>query len=85
LRSDSPSYRAFANTQASVLILGLREKKSVFSAKGIGTIAIGESNIRVDFSCLEKGQIADLFAQMYAATAEFTEKMQGGCCGGGCH
>ncbi len=52
-----------------MLILGLRDKKSVFSAKGIGTIAIGESNIRVAFSCLEKGQIAELFAQMYSAAA----------------
>ncbi len=60
-------------------------RKYLISAKGIGTIAIGESNIRVAFSCLEKGQIADLFAKMYEAAAEFTEKMQGGCCGGGCH
>ena len=34
-----PSYSAFANTQGGVVILGLREKKGVFSVDGIANPA----------------------------------------------
>lgn len=38
--------------------------------KGIGTISIGASNIRVAFSCTEESHLADLFDKMYEAASE---------------
>lgn len=37
---------------------------------GIGTIALGESDLRVAFSCLEESQIEDLFEKVYKAVKE---------------
>lgn len=37
---------------------------------GIGTIALGDSDLRVAFSCLEESQIEDLFEKVYKAVKE---------------
>jgi len=46
-------------------------RKHLISTKGIGVIAIGESNIRVAFSCIEESQIVDLFEKVYEAAETF--------------
>ena len=40
--------------------------------KGIGTIAIGETNVRVAFSCTDEENIEDLFNKMYEAAEEMS-------------
>lgn len=46
-------------------------RKHLMSTKGIGVIAIGESNVRVAFSCIEESQIEDLFEKLYEAVCSF--------------
>ena len=46
-------------------------RKHLISTKGIGVIAIGESNVRVAFSCIEESQIEDLFTKIYEAAESF--------------
>ena len=46
-------------------------RKHLISTKGIGVIAIGESNVRVAFSCIEESQIVDLFEKIYEAAETF--------------
>ena len=45
-------------------------RKYLLKNKGIGTISIGASNIRVAFSCTEEAHLADLFEKMYEAASE---------------
>ena len=55
------------------LLIGNAEafRKHLLSSKGIGVIAIGESNVRVAFSCIEESQITDLFEKIYEAAQTF--------------
>ena len=55
------------------LLKGNAEKfrKHLLSTKGIGVISIGESNVRVAFSCIEESQIEDLFEKIYEAAETF--------------
>ena len=46
-------------------------RKHLLATQGIGVIAIGESNIRVAFSCIEESQIEDLFEKLYLAVTTF--------------
>ena len=46
-------------------------RKHLINTKGIGVIAIGESNVRVAFSCIEESQIVDLFEKIYEAAETF--------------
>lgn len=46
-------------------------RKHLLATQGIGVIAIGESNVRVAFSCIEESQIEDLFAKLYEAACSF--------------
>jgi aspartate/methionine/tyrosine aminotransferase len=45
-------------------------RKYLLKNKGIGTISIGASNIRVAFSCTEEAHLADLFEKMYETASE---------------
>jgi aspartate/methionine/tyrosine aminotransferase len=47
-----------------------RLRRHLLKAYGIGTIAIGERDLRVAFSCLEREHIKDLFDILYTATRE---------------
>ena len=55
------------------LLKGNAEKfrQHLIQSKGIGVIAIGESNVRVAFSCIEESQIEDLFQKLYEAAESF--------------
>ena len=46
-------------------------RKHLISTKGIGVVAIGASNIRVAFSCIEESEITDLFEKIYEAAETF--------------
>ena len=46
-------------------------RQHLMKTKGIGVIAIGESNVRVAFSCIEESNIADLFEKLYEAVETF--------------
>ncbi|MCM8526873.1 MAG: aminotransferase class I/II-fold pyridoxal phosphate-dependent enzyme [Lentisphaeraceae bacterium] len=46
-------------------------RKHLISTKGIGVISIGESNVRVAFSCIEESEITDLFEKIYEAAQTF--------------
>ncbi|MDP5272633.1 aminotransferase class I/II-fold pyridoxal phosphate-dependent enzyme [Chengkuizengella axinellae] len=40
----------------------------------IGTIALGENDLRVAFSCIEEGDLEDLFEKIYQSIQELTKK-----------
>ncbi|MCH2208232.1 MAG: aminotransferase class I/II-fold pyridoxal phosphate-dependent enzyme [Lentisphaerales bacterium] len=46
-------------------------RKHLIATQGIGVIAIGASNIRVAFSCIDEDQIVDLFEKVYEAACSF--------------
>jgi aspartate/methionine/tyrosine aminotransferase len=45
-------------------------RKRLLSQYGVGTIAITANNLRIAFSCLEEGEIEDLFALIYQACSD---------------
>ena len=45
-------------------------RKRLLSQYGVGTIAITATNLRIAFSCLEEGEIEDLFALIYQACSD---------------
>ncbi len=45
-------------------------RKRLLSQYGVGTIAITTTNLRIAFSCLEEGEIEDLFALIYQACCD---------------
>jgi aspartate/methionine/tyrosine aminotransferase len=47
-----------------------RLRKHLLNAYGVGTIAIGERDMRIAFSCLEREQIKDLFDILYTAVKD---------------
>jgi hypothetical protein len=47
-----------------------RLRKHLLDAYGVGTIAIGERDLRIAFSCLEREHIKDLFDILYTAAKE---------------
>ncbi|MEW6553116.1 MAG: aminotransferase class I/II-fold pyridoxal phosphate-dependent enzyme [Actinomycetota bacterium] len=47
-----------------------RLRRHLLDAYGVGVIAIGDRDIRIAFSCLEKEQIKDLFDILYKAVAD---------------
>jgi aspartate/methionine/tyrosine aminotransferase len=47
-----------------------RLRRHLLDAYGVGVIAIGDHDIRIAFSCLEKEQIKDLFDILYKAVKD---------------
>lgn len=45
-------------------------RKQLLNQYGVGTIAITASNLRIAFSCLEEGEIEELFALIYKACCD---------------
>jgi len=51
-------------------------RRHLLNNYGIGTIAITDTNLRVAFSCLEHGQMAELFAAIYQACKDLSAGVQ---------
>lgn len=51
-----------------------RLRRHLLDAYGVGTISIGESDLRIAYSCLEREQIGDLFDILYRAVKDLDEK-----------
>ncbi len=47
-----------------------RLRRHLLKAYGVGTVALGNRNLRIAFSCLEREQIKDLFDILYVAVKE---------------
>lgn len=47
-----------------------RLRRHLLDEYGVGTIAIGERDLRIAFSCLEREQIKDLFDILYTAVKD---------------
>lgn len=49
-------------------------RKHLLDEYGIGTIALGETDLRVAFSCIEAEQLEELFDCIYKAVQEVSKK-----------
>jgi aspartate/methionine/tyrosine aminotransferase len=47
-------------------------RKQLLTQYGVGTISITATNLRIAFSCLEEGEIEELFALIYKACCDLT-------------
>ncbi|WP_372637824.1 aminotransferase class I/II-fold pyridoxal phosphate-dependent enzyme [Cohnella sp.] len=45
-------------------------RQRLLNAYGVGTIALGETDLRVAFSCIEEGNLEDLFDRIYQAVLD---------------
>jgi hypothetical protein len=48
-------------------------RRHVLEKYGVGTIALGDTDLRVAFSCLEEGDIEKLFETLYLGVKELEQ------------
>jgi hypothetical protein len=47
-------------------------RKHLLSKYGIGVISLGESDLRIAFSCVEEGDVQELFDSIYAGVRDLS-------------
>ena len=71
-RSETGEKQLRAVLVLSREITGEELRKHLLSKYGIGVISLGESDLRVAFSCVEEGDVQELFDTIYAGIKDLS-------------